>query len=174
MIDELCPIQFIEGVNEYTISTPDLFDLSDFKVIAIKYQPKLSYNLRNLSIYLMSGMGVQPQSEIRIALHSNYNDIPSDIVLSEGTFKLPLARERPIITWQEINLKPVVVFHSNTYWLVIDVSGYYRLCKNDVNNAIECQLKVIKISNKVIKWENIDENPKLMLKFYGRALTFIS
>jgi hypothetical protein len=166
MIDELCPIQFIEGINEWTPEKINFFDSSPLQPIAIKYQPKFSYTLSKLHIYLRSIMESK-QSEIKVAIHSNNNDKPSDIILSEGSLNLTLSKGMPESPWQEINLKPVVVFRNNIYWLVLQMGGYWQLVQNGESNAIECHLK----TTKGITWEVIKPNPKIMFRFYGRALT---
>ncbi|MBA7604142.1 hypothetical protein ES703_11261 [subsurface metagenome] len=164
MLDEISPVQFIEGVNEYAEPLEDQgINTRGYSGVAIEYLPKLSYTLKKLDIFLKHK---EPPHEgkCKVALcTSDPKGNPSDIVLSEGGF----AWKQTLGDWQQVELEPIVVRPSNKYWLTIDLDGGYivlPIAKEGDESALRFRGKE--------RWRTHDlfKANKVMLRFYGRVL----
>lgn len=163
MLDEMCPIQFIEGVNECAEAADEYINTMDYSGVAIEYVPKLSYSLKRLAIFLTHQ--TRPDGDkYKVALCSDYNGNPSGIVLSKGEW---VWRET-LGEWQEVELeKPIVVVCNKKYWLTIDLDrGNIGL--PIAKEGEECALRFRGQRKWII--HDIFKIDKVMLRFCGRIL----
>lgn len=80
MLDEICPVQFIEGRNEWAEATNSYVRVSGCEGVAIEYIPKLSYSLKRFDIFLTHQERPE-RDKYRAAICSGFDDNPSDIIL---------------------------------------------------------------------------------------------
>ncbi len=170
MLDEICPVQFVEGMNEGAeLSGEDSFVITSYSRVGIQYIPSLSYSLAGLEIMLVFG-DFRKGTQIAVEISSDYDGKPSDIILSAGSF----VPEALYAEWREVTLKPVSVLKNTKYWVTIhpnrcptalvvpkDGKDYTLSVKPGINS----------------KWEtppDDTENHKVMLRFYGRILPISS
>ena len=129
MLDNICPVQFIEGINESReCNTQNFIDIQGYQFVAIEYDCKSTYCLVALEILIDHSPALGTR-EFDIALHSDYNGRPSDIILSRGKLATKVNRE-PVNTryvrfvdWGKVDLNPVVVIRSSKYWVTIRPDG---------------------------------------------------
>jgi hypothetical protein len=170
MLNDICPIQFIEGINECAKIADDYINTKEYHGVAIDYCPKLTYSLNKFDIFLVHQQ-MPTGDKYKVALCSNYDDKPSDILLSQGEWAC--GQER-LNVWQEVELeKPVVVIRGNKYWLTIELGtgniGLPIAVGEDVKETtLKFQGHKLWVSNTRFK------TGKVMLKFYGRVLPVIS
>ena len=174
MLDEICPIQFIEGINECgEYVQKSVIGMQSYPVMAIEYIPKSSYSLTKLEICLFLPPRVPEEKTIRVALYSDYNGNPSDIVLTEGTFVPNFSKEKHQFIWQEIQLSPVVVSPNNKYWVTVYPQPL-SIALVDADEGVDSTLRVKKNNNKWDTLPNHIKESKVMLRFYGRVLPMAS
>jgi hypothetical protein len=135
----------------------------NYSGVAIEYVPKLSYSLRKLDIFLTHQ--ARPDGDkYKVALCSDHNGNPSDIVLSKGEW---VWREK-LGEWQEVELeKPIVVVCNKKYWLTIDLDkGNIGLpiAKAEEESALRFRGEKRWITHDTFKTD------KVMLRLYGRVL----
>ncbi len=172
MLHEICPVQFIEGMNEgekwdYKRSIP----LKSFGTVAIAYSPTADYCLTKVSICFGHNLQPNDSNPMRIILYSEYKDNPSDILLAEGeSYITNYNAGTPVRCWQEAELTPVVVTRRNKYWLSI--------VPNDVD--IHLLTATDGTDTPIYYYANNEWSPsvdfddwKCMVKFYGRMLPAI-
>jgi len=167
MLDEICPVQFVEGVNECAEATDDYINTMEYSGVAIEYTPTLSYSLKRVDIFLTHQ---QPSNEnkYKVALCTDYGNKPSDIVLSKGEW----AWRDVLGDWQRVELEPVVVTCNKKYWLTIDLDkGNIGLPIAQGEEAKEVSLRF----RGEYKWviHGKFKKDKVMLRFYGRILPIV-
>ena len=163
---KLCPIQFIEGLNEGAEPADRKHIRIDvYEAVAIEYTPAVTFCMTNVESFVVWGQSSAQQS-FSLAVHSAYADNPSNLVLSRGN--MVIDETAGGFGWRNVELdNPVVVFCGRTYWLVLEAAGApLALGRTEEGKEITIRSKVRK------EWgvfEN-DISPKLMIRFYGRVL----
>lgn len=167
MLDEISPVQFIEGVNECAEAADTYINTMNYSGVAIEYIPKVSYSLKKLSIFLTHQEPLDG-GKYKVALCSDYKDNPSNIPLSKGAW----VSSGKLGEWQEVELeKPAVVVHNNKYWLTIDLDrGNIGLPMATEGDESALRFRGEKI------WRTDDrfKTDKVMLRFYGRVLPILT
>ena len=163
MLDDICPVQFIEGINEYAEAANSYINTMNFSGVAIEYIPKLSYSLKRFDIFL-THQESPDGGKYKVAVCPDHNDSPGDIVLSKGEWVC-----NPVLgEWQEVELeKPVVVIRNKKYWLTIDLDkGNIGLPMAKEGDEYALRFRTHKTW---ITWD-IARTDKIMLRFYGRMM----
>lgn len=171
MVDELYPLQFIEGMNEngeVNKRKQELIQIHQCPNVALGFSPNRTFLLNNIEIYLFWHEFVEPV-EYEVTLYPDYNDNPAYIALREG--KLSFDKASIGFGWRNISLKqPVVVFAKDNYWIALKSLGANFLL------AEAKEGKRVAFSNgEPGDWFNNNSiNYQLMLRFYGRVLPVVS
>ena len=171
MLDELCPIQFIEGVNEngeIKRGEEDLIQIHQVSNIALGFTPNRTFLLNSIEICLFWNKFIEPV-EYEVKLYPDYNNNPADIVLREG--KLSFNKTSIGFGWCNIDLnQPIVVFAKNDYWLSLASFG-----ANFFLLHVKEGKRVPFSEGKPGDWFNsTGVNYQLMLRLYGRVLPVVS
>lgn len=169
MLDEICPVQFVEGVNEGEEQLDETtIEITHHLGTGLQYIPKTSYSLTRLQVILILGETIlgetRKDTQIRVDLCSDYKGKPSDIVLGSGSF----VPKRGYGEWQEVAFKPVSLIKNWNYWITIHPSG----CQVALLQAQKGQSLVLSVKS-LNKWGIPPAEPKegkVMLRFYGRIL----
>ncbi len=168
MLDELFPVQFVEGLNEVAEpSDEDTIVITRYLGAGIQYIPQVSYILTRLEIMLVFG-DFQKEAQITINVCTDYNDKPSDIVLSSGSFVPKSVYQE----WREVTLKPTSMIRNRKYWVTIHHNGFPTgLVRAEKGKDWLLSVKRDK------RWgappEDIKDG-KVMLRFHGRILAISS
>lgn len=164
MLDELFPVQFVEGLNEGAeLSDINSLVITGYSGVGIQYTPSLSYSLTKLETILTFGNSLDG-AEIKICIYSDYKDKPSDIQLSSGSF----VPKKVYGEWRIVTLNPISIIKGRRYWITIHPNGYavaFVIPKTGQNSILSFK--------KFKKWEALPEyaeGGKVMFKFYGRIL----
>ena len=162
MLDEICPVQFVDGLNEGAEpSGGDSIVITKYSGTGIQYIPKVSYSLTKLE--MMMTFGYLPQeAQIKVNLCSDYDERPSDIILSSGSF----VPKSVYAGWYEVTLKPVSVIKNKKYWITVHPNG----CPTGLIRAGKgesCLLSVMTDNRWAAPPEDIKDG-KVMFKLYGR------
>ena len=171
VLSQLCPIQFIEGINENQepiLISEGPFWRPDETQVAIPYKPSRAYALSRIDIFGSPHKLPQPK-EHQVSLYTDSNDAPSNNLLAEGKLIVPaqVASE----CWLTINLQPIVVFPKQRYWIALED---YPL---KFTIGIAKDGKEIAVTGKALltgRWISIAATIRYMLKFYGRVLPVVS
>ncbi|MFC2067306.1 hypothetical protein ACFLUO_09750 [Chloroflexota bacterium] len=161
MLDELFPVQFVEGINEEA-ELPDekVIVITSYSGIGLQYVPKVSYSLTKLEVVLTFS-DIPQGAKIRIDLNSDYNGKPTnDIILSTGSI-IP----EGVGGWQQVNLQPVSLIKGRKYWVTIHPNGCpVALIKTEKGKSVTLSVKAED------RWATPTEDirGKVMLRFYGR------
>lgn len=164
MLDELFPVQFVEGLNEGAEQLDEeTIVITQYLGIGLQYVPQVSYSLTRLEIMITFG-DLPKEAQITVGLCSDYDDKPSDIVLTSGSF----VPKGVYGGWQEVILKPVSVIRGKKYWVTINPNG----CPTALIRAEKGKgcLLIVRMGK---KWKAQPEDIKdgrVMLKLYGRIL----
>ena len=166
MLDEICPVQFVDGMNEGAeTSDVESIVITTYSCVGILYIPKVSYSLASLE--MMLGFGdFQKGAQINVELCSDYEDKPSDIVISSGSFDPKTVYGG----WREVTLKPVSVLKNMKYWVKIHPNGF-PMAFIAPKEGTDYTLSVKPGTHS--KWETLPEDVssrKVMLRFHGRIL----
>jgi len=159
-LDQICPLQFIEGRNKYaepgkpSAVSPDAY---------IEYVPRVSYSVARIDIFLAWTTKITENQNNRLVIYADYLDHPTDIVLTEGNLRFEQG-EYPFENWRSIEIaQPVVLIAHKKCWLQFSDREteftFYAAAKGD-------QIVTKHKSDK--KWEAGSDI--LMLRFYGRIL----
>ncbi len=164
MLDELFPVQFVEGLNEGAEpSEEDNIVITTYSGFGVQYIPSLSYSLTRLEMMLTFG-NFREGTQITVELCSDYDEKPSDIILSSGSFVPKVVYGG----WKEVTLKPVSVIKKKKYWVIVHPNGCpTAFMKADKGKGYALSVK------RDAKWRTPPDNLKegeVMLKFYGRIL----
>ena len=166
MLDEICPVQFVEGMNEGAVTqNVETIVISGYSLIGLPYTPKVSYSLVRLEMMLTFGQ-FREGAQIEVELRSDYDEKPSDIILSSGSF----VPKRVYGEWREVTLNPISVLRNTRYWVTIRTGG----CPTAFvapKEGTDYELSVL--AGVSSKWEIPPEdvkNRKVMLRFHGRIL----
>lgn len=164
MLDEICPIQFVEGLNEGAdLSDVDSVVITSYSSVGLQYIPKVSYSLTRLEIMLAFG-DFQKEVNIEVELCSDYEEKPSDIVISSGSFNPKTVHAG----WREVTLKPISVLRIMKYWIIIHPNG----CPTAFVAPKEGKDYILSVKTGInSKWETPPEDVnlrKVMLRFHGR------
>jgi len=121
MLDELCPVQFIEGINNFEEFIDDQFiETTGFSRVAIQVIPKLSYSLNAIEVVMVVEYQSHRESSFEVAVCPDFHDNPGDIQMTEGTW---VASDQQL-AWQTMSFqKPAVVINSKKYWLTINLDS---------------------------------------------------
>lgn len=164
MLDELFPIQFVEGLNEGAEpSEEDSIVITRYSGFGIQYIPSLSYSLTGLEMMLVFG-DFREGTQISVEISSDYNEKPSDIILSSGSFVPKVVYGE----WREVTLKPVSVIRNKKYWVIVHPNG----CPTSFVKADKGKGYILS-GKRDAKWRTPLDSLKegeVMLKFYGRIL----
>ena len=168
MLDEICPVQFIEGLNEGAKpSNEDAIEITRYSGIGLQYAPQVSYILTRLEIMLVFG-DFQKEAKITVNLCSDYDDKPSDIVLTSGSF----VPKSVYAGWREVTLKPTSVIRNRKYWVTIHHNGFPTvLIRAEKGKGWLLSIR------RGQRWEAPPEDIKdgnVMLRLYGRILPISS
>lgn len=116
-LTRLCPVQFIEGINENEEPTSGRFLTWGDYGIAIPYTPSITYCLTRIEVY-GSPEHLPEQKEHAVKLYTDHKDNPSKTWVVEGKLVIPnIGGEQ----WLPIELlHSIVVFAEHRYWLCIE------------------------------------------------------
>jgi hypothetical protein len=169
MSDELFPLQFIEGINEYGRYLDEYINMDrlGYLGIAIQYTPKYTYNLQEFSTFLTEQ---KTRPEFIISLYTHHIDTLNRIILRQGK---SFVTEDNYNGWQLSKFdEPVVVIAKHTYWLVIELEKNSNICLAIAQQGTDmCNIRY-KVGN---KWETQKgfEKFSLMFRFYGRIIPIV-
>ena len=168
MLDELFPVHFVEGLNEGAEQFyEDTMVITRYSGTGIQYTPQVSYVMTKLEIMMTFG-DLPPKARIGVNLCWDYDEKPSDIILSSGDFVPKTAHGG----WCEVTLKPISVIKGRKYWVTIHPNG----CPTALIRAEKGRDCLLSVRTER-KWEAPPEEVrycKVMLRFYGRILPFSS
>ena len=170
MINELFPVQFIEGINEFArFDTSQSLQANDFGGgIAIAYTPRLNYSLCRIDIVAEVHPELLAQDRIKFSIRVNHDEKPSDITLSNGKFSQELSNTYR----QTIKLdSPVVLFVGRKYWLAFERTGDEYLVFPIVLGDVKSELRFKGGSKWVV--ENAFKTWSVVVRFYGRIVPII-
>lgn len=168
MLDEICPVQFVDGVNEAEEASQQKITTTHYSGVAIEYTPKLSYSLKRLGIFLTEQRAPE-EDKFKVTLCLDHNNNPSDIVISEGEW----IATNMLGDWQEVELKPRVVIRNEKYWLTIDVGQEGSIGLPIAKEGQKVALRFKKNKEWVIHNNKNYETDTVMLRFYGRLLPIV-
>lgn len=167
MLDEISPVQFIEGVNECAEAADASINTMNYSGVAIQYIPKVSYSLKKLSLFLIP-LKPLDGGKYKVALCSDYKNNPSDIPLSKGVW----VSSGTLWEWQEVELeKPAVVVRNKKYWLTIDLDRR-KIALPETKEGDESALR-FRDGNRWITHDK-SKTAKVRLRFYGRVLPILT
>jgi hypothetical protein len=168
-LSQLCPIQFIEGINENE-KLPiidDPYQRGSLEVsgsfIAISYEPSKSYTLTNAAVFALPHE-LPKSEEHKVKVYTDYEDNPSQNCLIEGKMTVPA--EANGRCWLSINLSSLVVFRGQRYWLALeDYSLKFQLVDAKSGTPVDYR------QGRDGTWISPSSSGKyFMIKFYGRVL----
>ena len=164
MLDEICPIQFVEGMNEGAeTSDVESIVITTYSCVGILYVPKVSYSLTSLEVMLTFGQ-FREGTQIAVELCSDYEDKPSDIVLGSGNF----APKELYGRWREVTLNPISVLRNTKYWVTIHHGCAAAFIAPKDGKDYTLSVKTGASS----EWKTLTGDVgsrKVMLRFYGRV-----
>ena len=167
MLDELFPVQFIEGINEFSHADEHQhISVREWSGVALRYQPDRTYTLTKVSVYLAKE-GTPSNTDYRISLLLD-NDGPSEIPVSSGSWG-----NEPYDSWhwQNITISPVVVFADTPYWFAIAWSSIKANILLPLTDGIAVDTKFrARDMSAWRKWEAF-ESTTPMLRMYGRVVS---
>lgn len=165
MLDEIYPVQFVEGINHFEEFIDDQFiKTTGFSRVAIQFIPKLSYSLNAIEVFMVVEYQSHRESSFEVAVCPDFHDHPGNIQITEGTW---VASEQQL-AWQTMSFqKPVVVINSKKYWLTINLDSR-RIGLVIAKQGDETPLRVAGAQ----RWRAEDslKPQRFMLRFYGRIL----
>ena len=181
-LKELCPIQFIEGVNEnltYTTpkwdvgfpsddpSTPPFFEMEG-KQWAVQFVPGMAYTLTDVEILGKSDQKAAAKKH-DVAVYIDNGDAPGYNRVTKG--ELVVQAETDGGYWANAQLKPLVVFPKHKYWLVSEDESIKLMlaCGKKGSGAA-----VSYTSGKPGQWAEPPKQGTLFLKFHGRVMPVVS
>lgn len=203
LLQQLCPIQFIEGINENQKSPAEKVNqiqgnahVSGFNGswaakkenavgfrLGIPYSPGRAYTLSRIEIYCSENK-LSKQKEHFVGLCTSDDsdaagDVPSDNLLTHG--KLVIPSEAEYDKWLQVQLlQPIVMFTNQLYWIVLEVKGdslgfAFRQAQagREINPLMD---QTNKKGDEFWQYRSHfwGFNPRPMLKFYGRVLPVLS
>jgi len=170
MLDEICPVQFVGGLNEGAKPLDeDPIVITRYEGIGIQYVPEVNYILTRLEIALVFGEDCLMESQITLNFCADYDDKPSDIVLASGSF----APKPSYQGWCEVKLKPTSMIRNRKYWITIHDKGMF----SGLVRAEKGKGCVLSIKQKETRWKAPPDkikDGKVMFRFYGRILAINS
>ncbi|GEM_PF-2814861 len=163
-LSQLCPIQFIEGINENEelaeYESPSFHN----KCAAIGYTPSISYNLTGIEIYVSWVYTDKPNKKHSVRIYTDHNDKPSKTCLVEGDLALP---DNESSGWIPVKLvQSIVLIVNRQYWITFELRGV----KLAVCIAAEGKKLKLKWSSFGDTWLPYEPEHRCMLKFFGRVL----
>ena len=161
---KLCPIQFIEGINENEESTSGKFLTWGEYGISIPYTPSITYRLARIEVY-GSPKHLPEQKEHAVRLYTDHKDNPGKTSVVEGKLIIPSASGEQ---WLSIELaQSIVVFAEHKYWL--SIVGYPLLFAVGIaTDGVELSLRGY--LNQRWTSSSSDRRYRCMLRFFGRVL----
>ena len=171
MLDEICPVQFIEGVNEngeIKRGDKDFIQINLLRNIAIGFTPSRTFLLNKIEIYLQWNEFREPVV-YEAKLYPDYNNNPAGMILREG--KLSFNKKGSGDGWCNIDLnQPIVVFAKDNYWLGLESFGV----KFFLLEAKEGKRVPFSEGMPGDWFNNTAIDYQLMLRLYGRVLPVVS
>lgn len=167
MLDEICPVQFIEGVNEngeINRGKGGSIQIGHLRDIAIGFTPSRTFLLSRIEICLLWNEFSEPV-EYEVKLYPDYNNNPAGIVLREG--KLGFSKTSGGLDWCNIDLnQPVVVFAGDNYWLGLESwNARFLLLQAKEGKRVPFS------EGKPGDWfSGTDDKYQFMLRLYGRVV----
>jgi len=174
MVEDMFPVQFVEGINEgEEADNSKLMEIGPYSHIAIEYQAQSAYKICQLEI-LTATKAIGGAKECDVMILPNYIDKPNrdDLILAQGTMELQPSKELMIsIKWSEVMLEPNIIIRPNlTYWIVMTSKGKsLKLIKGKEGKKI----RILDRNPYNMEWtelELIDGGWEVMLRFYGKIL----
>ncbi|MCJ7791792.1 MAG: hypothetical protein MUP49_05245 [Dehalococcoidia bacterium] len=174
MLEDIYPVQFIEGLNHgEEPNTENFLDIGGYPIVAIEYKPKLSYCLVELEM-LVTTFEASGARDFRVVLCPNYRDKPYDLALTGGRLAIKSHDEqsgtgtRIIANWQKVIFKPTAVVTSkNTYWILLHPNGQTLKLVTSIDGE-----PTNMVAHLGRRWqaESTFSGWKCMLRFYGRMV----
>ncbi|MFC1904816.1 hypothetical protein ACFLXT_03520 [Chloroflexota bacterium] len=164
MLEELFPVQFIEGINENVKNIKnELLQINTYDYVATQFVPAHTFLLTESEIYLAWDAFSQREEYI-VRLYSDYKDKPTEIILREG--KLVFDTSPSGYGWCKISLnEPIVIFAKNKYWLCLksrDALFSLLQAKEGKESSFREYTDGGWLGNVLDKY-------RVMIKFYGRV-----
>lgn len=167
MLDELFPIQFVEGINESAEVVGDGFlQVRQYDRIAIPLAPTMAFTISRVEISLIWGrFGTQETYAAKISFDHDNN--PSEIALSEG--ELIFEPTDSGYGWCKIKLvHPVVLLPNKHYWLELeskDALFHLGIAREGARVSMRADLGE--------GWSSSGNDHSFMLRLYGRVFPTI-
>lgn len=164
MLDEICPFQFVEGINESEELTDGRLPELPAYGVSIPYTPYISYILTLIEVYVSPGALQQPKEHV-VQICTDHNDNPSKICLVDGKLVVP---SNGIGQWLKVELKQsVAIFAGSKYWLCFPEHPrkfYFGVTKKGEELSLR--------ANPSGQWVSSSSNReyRFMLRFYGRVI----
>jgi hypothetical protein len=168
MLEEICPIQFIEGINENAKANEEAYiNTMSYASVAISYDPSITYSLAGLNIFLIQAVTDDEPFNFKLSIRTDYSDNPSNIILCHGTWTNNIDY---VEKWQEIWMeKPAVVIAGKRYWCVLELNKKRVGLPIAVDeHAISSDLR-FESNNRWIIEQRFPTN-KVIIRFFGRVL----
>lgn len=173
MLEDIYPVQFIEGFNYgEEPNTENFLEIGGYPAIAIEYKPKSPYCLVELEILVVTE--VLDVREFRVVLCPNYRGKPTDPALAEGKLAIKSGSElsgtgvRVIANWEKVVFgSAAVVTSKDTYWVVLYPKGITLKLITAIDGEPTHMM-----AYRGRKWQTDDifSGWKCMLRFYGRMV----
>ncbi len=170
MLNDLYPVQFVEGFNESEETYVDddyILPVRDYAKAAIEIKPTISAVISRIDIDILTTTSTQ-EVPTKCAINSDYKNNPSNIELNniDTTFKPKAQWERSEHYWQQIIVLPVRLVAGRIYWFVIDVNHAqwaFMLAKDG-------QSTNLRVAN-TMRWRpETTRKCACMLRLFGRVL----
>jgi len=171
-LKELCPIQFIEGINENLTYTTPKWDVGfpsddpsasffamEGKQWAVQFVPGMSYTITDVEILGKSDEKAAAKKH-DVAVYIDNGGLPGYNYNRVTTGELVVQAENDGGYWANAQLKPLVVFPKYKYWLVFE------------EESIKLMLAPY-TSGKPGQWAAPVQGT-LFLKFHGRVMPVVS
>lgn len=178
-LKELCPVQFIEGVNEnLTHTTPDWdvgfpaddpsasFFAMEGKQWAIQFVPGMSYTLTDVEVLGKSDQKAAAKKH-DVAVYIDNGGLPGYNRVTTG--ELVVQAENDGGYWANAQLKPLVVFPKYKYWLVFEEESIKLMLARGKKGS---GAAVSYTSGKPGQWAAPVQGT-LFLKFHGRVMPVV-
>lgn len=161
---KLCPVQFIEGINENEEPTSGRFLSWGDYGIAIPYTASITYSLVRIEFY-GSPKYVADHKEYAVKVYTDYNDNLGKTCVIEGKLVIPSAVGEQ---WLPIELvQNVVVFAQHKYWISIEEHPL-MFAIGTAENGQEVSLRGYLNRQWISSLSG--RQYKCMLRFFGRVL----
>jgi len=171
-LNELWPVQFIEGINDKWQGDIDITHellVNDYEKIGLRYVPRFHLLLEHFETYIYSDPNRElPETSISICLSHGNN--PEYQPLTE--FK-PTTKIRVTVNsshrWQRFEVSPVILRSGQLYWIIIEPNqGHWAL---DYHGPISGSATTEYMVMKEGTWGYAKpQRLPFLLRFYGRLI----